>query len=143
MRIDQDVDCAALAERLQAVLPMGLTVHGIESVDPSAPALATLVTAGEYEIALAESIQTAQLKERVKALLAETSLPRERRGKRYDLRPLIEALEVVDALGGPAPGLRMRLKAIQGATGRPDEVLEALNLERIHAHIERTALICA
>jgi len=141
MRLNDDLDCAAVADRLQAVLPTGLTIHGVETVDPSVPALATLVTAGKYEITLSEAIDTAQLQDRVKALLAESSLPRERRGKSYDLRPLIEALEVVENPGDSSPGLRMQLKAIQGATGRPDEVLEALNLERIHAHIERTALI--
>ena len=141
IRIDEEADCAQVSERLQAVLPAGLAIHAIEAIDPAAPALAALLRVAEYDVALAELVSAAHLEESVTGLVSESSLPRERRGKRYDLRPLIESLELTETPGTAGPVLRMRLKAMQGATGRPDEVLEALGLKRQDARIERTALI--
>jgi hypothetical protein len=65
-----------------------------------------------------------------------TSIPRERRGKSYDLRPLIESLEV-----SPEGTIHMRLSAREGATGRPEEVLDILGIAFEGTRIERTRLI--
>jgi hypothetical protein len=56
-------------------------------------------------------------------MLAAEELPRVRRDKKYDLRPLIEELSLADPME-----LRLRLVARSGATGRPDEVLRALEI---------------
>ncbi|MBU1660127.1 MAG: TIGR03936 family radical SAM-associated protein, partial [Chloroflexi bacterium] len=76
----------------------------------------------------------------VRVLGAET-LMRERRGKLYDLRPLIEDLHAID----PAPEgwqrIIMRLSARSGATGRPDEVLAVLEIPPHNARVQRTELI--
>src|SRR4030067_959234 len=56
----------------------------------------------------------ADIDERVSRVLASGSLPRERREKRYDLRPLILHLEVGEEA---VPSLGMRLK-LQGARAR-------------------------
>src|SRR5512143_2874826 len=125
IRINGERDCADVQAHLQEALPAGLTIHVVEAIDPTLPALATLVRSGEYEIVLPESVASSELRERVATLLGASSLPRERRGRSYDLRPLIEELEV-DQQPGAAPLIRMRLKAQEGATGRPDEVLDAL-----------------
>ncbi len=69
-----------------------------------------------------------------------TSLPRERRGKNYDLRPLIEELSLPPS-PSPLPLIFMRLKAQEGATGRPEEVLDALGIPFEETRIERTKLI--
>ena len=61
------------------------------------------------------------------------SLPRERRGKSYDLRPLIETLLVKRE--GDAVQLEMTLSAREAATGRPGEVLRAMDLDPACAHI--------
>ena len=74
-------------------------------------------------------------------MLEVVSLPRERRGKPYDLRPLIESLEL---LPGDRPGmlrLKMTLAAREGATGRPEEVLDVLDVSSEATRIERTRLI--
>ncbi len=70
-------------------------------------------------------------------MLESESIPRERRGKFYDLRPLIEAL-TADI---ESSTLQMTLAAREGATGRPDEVLTALGIEPEYARVERTRLI--
>jgi hypothetical protein len=63
-------------------------------------------------------------------------LLRERRGKAYDLRPLIENLEVVSG-----NKIFMRLTAREAATGRPEEVLDALGIAIENTRVERVNLI--
>jgi len=74
---------------------------------------------------------------KIEALLAAEAIPRERGGKRYDLRPLI------DDLRQEGSSLLMRLKHDSEGAGRPDEVLAALGLERAGKAIHRTRLIFA
>ena len=68
----------------------------------------------------------------------------ERRGKRYNLRPLVEALRFVeaDADAGCAT-LWMKLSARPGATGRPEAVLDVLGLGDAFARYYREGLVLA
>ncbi len=134
------VDLETLRANLQASLPAGIDILKIEAVDESAPALQTQLIAADYEVTLPPD-PPPDLPQRVLALLQADSLPRERRGKPYDLRPLILALEIHLAPEGAAPILFMRLAAREGATGRPEEVLNALGLSLEDVRIERTQLI--
>ncbi len=68
------------------------------------------------------------------------SLPRTRRNKPYDLRPLIEALEVLPATEEGYPCLRMLLSAQEGATGRPEEVLDCMGIPVEECRVHRTGL---
>jgi radical SAM-linked protein len=140
MRLDEDVDYHALPERLNAVMPAGINVLAAEVEDESAPALPRQVVSSEYEVTLRAGTEPADLERRVQDVLAAHALPRQRRSRSYDLRPLIESLEVAVQQRDNSSRIRMRLKAREGATGRPDEVLEALGIRREHARIERTAL---
>ena len=119
--------------RLQAAAPPGLNLLRLEPVDPHAPALQTQVSAAEYELTLLEGLDDPA--GRVASLLAQPSLPRERRGKPYDLRPLIEDLHL------EGESLSMTLAAREGATGRPEEVLDALGLPPEAARVTRKRLI--
>jgi hypothetical protein len=76
---------------------------------------------------------------RIAGLLARDEIRRVRRDKAYDLRPLVEALERIEVSG--RDGLWMRLAAREGATGRPEEVVEALELESAQARYHRQRLI--
>jgi len=138
---DRDPPVAQIAERLQSAAPDGLRILSIEPVDEHGPALQTRVRSAEYLAALLDPQPEGPLREKVAALLASESLPRERRGKPYDLRPLIEALELADPDPSGLPCLRMQLAAREGATGRPEEVLAALDLDFAAARIERLRLI--
>ncbi len=126
---------------LQPACPPGLTVLSVEPVDEHAPALQTQVTSAEYEAVLLDPPPptAAELSTRIQSLLSAPVLPRERRGKPYDLRPLIEALSLGQESGQIA--LFMRLAARSGATGRPEEVLDALGVPFDSARITRTRLI--
>jgi len=124
--------------RLQAALPAGLVLQHIEAVDERGPALQTQVIAAEFEVTLLDEVDTDALTRRLSAVIEAESLPRERRGKPYDLRPLIESLAFSAT---PTPSLHMRLTAREGATGRPEEVLAALEIPMESTRIERTKLI--
>jgi radical SAM-linked protein len=128
-------------EILQPAAPPGLVLSSVEVVDERGPALQTQVASGEYEITLLEPGDGAGLAKGISALLGASSLSRERRGKSYDLRPLIESLELLPDDSAGAFRLHMRLAARAGATGRPEEVLDALGIPFETARIERTRLI--
>lgn len=140
---------------LQQAAPPGLTILSLESVDEHAPALQTQVISAEYEVTLLAAVDEAALTRNLSAVVKAESLPRERRGRAYDLRPLIESLHLLPCPTAPMPPcspasllprspsllLIMRLTAREGATGRPEEVLDAIGIPPETARIERSRLI--
>jgi radical SAM-linked protein len=128
-------DPAALMEKIAAQVPPGLFVRRVQALQADSPGLEKLVVAGDYFAEPLEDAWPEDLAQRVDRLLACASLPRERRGKAYDLRPRILAL----ALAGGA--LRMRLRLEPDATGRPDEVLAALDLESLPVQVKRERVL--
>lgn len=128
-------------EILQPAAPPGLVISSVEVVDEHGPALQTQVLSAEYEVTLLDPVDRPGLEKGISALLAAACLSRERRGKTYDLRPLIESLELLPADGPGALRLHMRLAAREGATGRPEEVLDVLGIPFETARIERIRLI--
>jgi radical SAM-linked protein len=143
---------AETQKRLQAGAPPGLTILQVETVDEHGPALQTQVVSAEYLVTLLEAASGSDLQRRLDDLLSVAALPRHRRGKAYDLRPLIEELTLAPTpargpLLGPAVWEKqagmvfMRLAARDGATGRPEEVLDALGIPLETTRIERIRLI--
>ena len=128
-------------EILQPAAPPGLVISSVEVVEEKSPALQTRVVSAEYEVTLLDPADESALTERISALLGAASLSRERRGKPYDLRPLIELLELLPRDGSGVLRLQVRLAAREGATGRPEEVLDALGIPFETTRIERTRLI--
>jgi radical SAM-linked protein len=110
---------------LQAHAPPGLGVVQTAEVDLREPALQSRLLAAEFTATVETSHSDEEIRQRVADLLAAESVPRERRGKSYDLRPLVEQLSI-DSIEDSGVTLRMRLSARPGATGRPEEVLDAL-----------------
>jgi radical SAM-linked protein len=141
MRLQNEIPLEGLCEKLQNTLPTGIRLLNVERVDDREPALQTQVASAEYEVTLKEPIDDrSELEQRVGSILKSESLPRERRGKGYDLRPLIEELALLTN-PSPLPLIFMRLKAQEGATGRPEEVLDALGISFEETRIERTKLL--
>ena len=142
MRLEHDVTLDGLSDRLNNTLPSGIHVLEVEQVEERAPALQTQVVAAEYEVRMIESDPSssassgfgADLEQRIESLMAAESIIRTRRGKEYDLRPLIEELAVLD------DKIVMKLSAREGATGRPEEVLDVLGIAFDQTRIERTRL---
>lgn len=136
MRLENDIPIDDLPTRLNQTLPQGLQVLEVEEVDERAPALQTQILSSEYEIELTETIDETALQQKIDSVIESKAISRERRGKMYDLRPLIEELHL------RSDGkLFMRLAAREGATGRPEEVLDVLGIAFEGTRIERTHLI--
>jgi radical SAM-linked protein len=125
-----------LHQRLDPATPPGLRIVNVEPIEAHAPSLASRLAAAEYRVAVERG--PADLDQRVAALLAAGSLMRERRGRRYDLRPLVLQLELVEEDGGPT--LAFTLDAREGRTGRPHEVLDQLGLDPQQLVIRRCRL---
>jgi radical SAM-linked protein len=137
MRLQEDVDLAELPARLQQAMPAGITILDVRAADDAEPALQVQVQSAEYEVTLLAEADPTELQKQVDGLFAASELPRERRSKPYDLRPLIEEVR----LTGEPLSIFMRLSAREAATGRPEEVLDELGIQARDARIERTRLI--
>jgi radical SAM-linked protein len=138
--LEEPMDPQELVRKVSAQLPTGARLLSAEVIGDKAPSLPSLLRGAEYEVLL-EGIGCEAVEERVRQLLAAMTIPRERRGKRYDLRPLVKDLWVEEA--GGVLRLRMRLRAEPGATGRPDEVIDALGLTAHARRPQRVQLILA
>ncbi len=136
MRFNEDVDLTSLSAQLQNAMPSGIGIINVQSVDEQKPPLQTQIVAAEYEVTITETVNGSELKQKIDEVVSSPSLPRQRRGKSYDLRPLIEKLE--STLDNK---ILMQLAAHEGATGRPEEVLDVLGILIEHAQVERTNLI--
>jgi radical SAM-linked protein len=155
MKLEHEIQLEGLREKLQQTLPAGIQVVSVENADERAPALQTQVASAEYQVTLKESIDTSELKRKIDSVMESESIIRERRGKTYDLRPLIEELQIPESdglvsvqahpsAGSQSPAIQkifMRLAAREGATGRPEEVLDTLGVAFEETHVERTNLI--
>src|SRR5215213_5158695 len=89
MRLEHEIPLEGLRERLQQTLPTGIQVSVVESVADNLPALQTQVVSAEYEVSLTEPVNGSELKPKMDSAMESDSIIRERRGKTYDLRPLI------------------------------------------------------
>jgi radical SAM-linked protein len=125
---------------LAPVLPGGLTISQVRQVSLKEPALQTRVVSAEYRVTVDWEESAGEVGARVERVLTAAELPRERRGRRYDLRPLIERLRLERA-DGVEVVLEMQLAARPGATARPEAVLGALGMEEAFARYRRRRLL--
>lgn len=135
----EKMEPAQLREQLMARMAPGIIIHQVEEVSLNAPSLQNSTAAAEYRVMLEPEVAPEDLPARVADLLAQTTIMRERRDKAYDLRPLVQRLELSEPAGG-SQVLWMRLALEAGATGRPDEVLAELGIEPYDVEIHRTAI---
>lgn len=124
--------------RLTRTLPPGMELTSIEPVDVRAPALQTQLIAAEFLIVVDKALFD-ELVDRVQAFLAATEVMRDRRGKAYNLRPLVQALSLERESDRVV--IRSRLQSTDSGTGRPDELARALGLDPALVRIHRTRLI--
>jgi radical SAM-linked protein len=140
VRLNEELTVTDISTRLQESLPPDIKIIDVQSVDERLPALQTQVLSAAYNVHLTEAIDGSELTRRAESLMNSENLLRERRGKSYDLRPLIEMLSVITEANGKV-WLKMTLASREGATGRPEEVLSALGIEADTTRVERTRLI--
>ncbi len=137
--LEEPRSLADIKAALEASAPPGLVFTAVAEVPAESPKLPNLIHAAEYR-AILETFPS-DLDDRITHLLSAKSLPRTRRRKSYDLRPLIEEILRLPGGGHGTIELSIRLASRPGATGRVDEVLEALGIDALSARIERTKLV--
>ena len=126
---------------LDRALPPGMKVISIEEIALNAPALQVQLQAAEFEITVEGEETIGLLPERVAQFLAATEVMRDRRGKVYNLRPLVQMLAIGPGGADRAAVIRSRLQATEAGTGRPDELAAALGLDPATVKIKRTKLL--
>lgn len=140
-----------IAPRVRAKLPPGVTLHNLEEVPVKTKAPQSLTIGADYTILIyAElgEIEDGLLQSRIDEFLAKTEIwrQRERHGQpyEYNLRPLILELRYV----GYDPQTEehrifLRVQVRDGATGRPDEVVDALHFDDFARTLRRDRLYFA
>lgn len=141
MWVDGDVELGGLPARLAKAVPPGLAILNVENIDEKSPPLQTQVISAEYEVTLFDEVDLPALEESIRTTLESETLPRERRGKAYDLRPLIEALIMIEPDPQGQPRIWMQLAAREGATGRPEELLDVLGIRYEGTRVERSKFL--
>ncbi len=125
------VSVAEMRERFVGTIPTGHEIVALHDVWVGAPALQSVVSGATYRVTLAPEPRppTVDVLRAVAArLLARQTLPRTRAKASgtvtYDLRPLLEGIEVADATFR----VTVRIDPERGM-GRPEEVVAALSEE--------------
>ena len=136
--LDQSLPLEAVTSAIRAASPPGLQLISLEEVDEALPKVQNQVVSSDYSVTLLDPIP--ELDAEIERVLSAEQLPRERKEKKYDLRPLLLSLsrQADDEEG--LQRLQMRLLAQEGATGRPDEVVGALGGNPLAARYHRVAL---
>jgi radical SAM-linked protein len=133
-------------QEIEAVLmnaaPPGIIFHKVEEVDPRAPKLQTTITSSNFLVTLLD--HAAELDRRVDDLMAcgEISIEKIRKGKKrvYDLRELIVDMKTLPQGEEGSQRIEMLLRAGEGMTGRPDDVLRELGIDPLKTLVHRTRI---
>lgn len=137
--LEEELSLDEIARSLTRAIPPGIQIREIQSVSERLPSLQSSLEASEFVVTFLE--EQPDLQAQVDRLLQADNLPRTRRNKSYDLRPLIQALEVLPAAADGVSRLRMRLSAREAATGRPEEVLDCMGITVENCRVHRTGLL--
>ena len=145
------VPLAEIATRLRDRLPPGVDLVALAEVPLKSEALQNLVIGADYTILIyaeRDELPGGLLAERIAEFLATPVIwrERERKGERYvyNLRPLVFELRYVgydEAAEEHRIFLRVQQRA--GATGRPDEVVDALGFDDYARTLRRDRLYFA
>ena len=137
--LEQVIPLSKVREAIATALPPGLEILALENIDLRSPALQTQVQSAIYVISFLDDIP--DLHDRLQRLISAQHLPRLRRKKPYDLRPLIEAATLGSLNATGKSILRVQLAARDGATGRPEEFLAEMGVKFQDTHVHREILI--
>lgn len=138
----ESVNPLEVKARLKEKMSPGILIQEVREVSLRGAALQTLTVEASYLVRLPESPQRSDLRARIDELLSARSIPRERRGKAYDLRPLVSELTLIEREEAEYH-IKMRLGLLPGKTGRPDEVVESLGFDPLDAAYHRYEITLA
>ena len=138
--LSEPIAPSEVMRRLASTLPAGIAITSVAEVPLNAPALQAELRWAEYLVTIETRESQEHIEAKVRMFMEALSVMRERRGKSYDLRPLVLSLQVQGASGASAQ-IAMRLKAdAKAGTGRPDEMLSALGWGDAPVHVHRRKL---
>ncbi len=121
------VDSDQLIANLNRQSPAGLRVKDAEVIPIHGPSLTAAIVSADYSIHFLRPFPEQRLSESIESLLKRETIERQRRNKRFDMRPWIEILsQDLDSQGNPI--LRTRMAARDSEMGRPDELIDELGL---------------
>jgi radical SAM-linked protein len=142
--LNEALEPAEFLARLQAAMPRGIRPTHAEPVPRGLPSLQAQLVGARYRVEVETAEPAEAFRARLERFRARPEVWRERRRgekqARYDLRPLVQALEYV----GPCElgqAFEVTMRAEPGATGRPDELLAELGFETTPRQIARLGLI--
>ncbi len=137
--LESDLAIDEILASLQPALTPGLSIRRIESVALDERALQTEVRSALYHLTLLDSIP--DLEQRLEKIIHTEQLPRRRRDKPYDLRPLIEALSLLSPDEEGRQRFSAQLAAREGSTGRPEELLDEMGIQFADTRVHRVQLL--
>jgi radical SAM-linked protein len=124
---------------LEKSAPPGLGLIDLEEVALKEEKLQNAITSATFLVILLEPAP--ELEGKVAELMASEEIIKEkiRKGKKrvYDLRQLIEDVKILPVDEDKRQRLQMRLRAGEGKTGRPDDVLTELGIDPFTTRVHR------
>ena len=137
--LDEDISVDEVLKKLMSAQQPGMPITHIEEMELYGKAMQAILLSSTYRIHLLEEMPSEILHQKVTEMLTADEILRERRGKQYNLRPLILNLQISqDEVGKEM--LVAELCMESGKTGRADELVEALGISQENVLIERIAL---
>ena len=143
-RLDKHFPESEIAARLSNTLPPGVRIIELRTVDLRTKPLQATLLGADYRLI----VQTPALPDgqrRVQDFLARTEIwrTRQRKGReyKYNLRPVVHELSFAGPTDdGDSVAFELRVQLLEGATGRPDEVLAVLGLSNFPHLLHRDKL---
>lgn len=136
----------SFSKAVSAQLPSGIDLVGVSQVALSLPSLQSQVRKAEYRVCLTSEKQRSDLEESFSHFLSQKEFQwqhrREGELRRYDLRPLVDRLWLVECHASEYV-IGMVLRADSSGTGRAEQVSLALGFTEHPESIHRTSLILA
>lgn len=136
--LDQDIPLDEISSLLSKSLPAELVLKDLQCIDNQLPSLQAALLSSDFEIEIPANLDSQLLQTRLEALLAQPSLPVERRKKTVDLKSLILTCQIDHQ--APKTLLRISMKSTPLENGRPDELLVLLGIDPADCVITRTKL---
>lgn len=142
--LNEEQELVQVYEATREQTPMGLDILDIENVPVRAPAAQGQMREAVYRVRIWTDETASVLKERIQGLLSRSAIFRQRRKKDekvdYDLRPLVHDIEYSHAKEGYHQ-LQTRVRCSPRGAGRPEEIVDELDLHPTHYTIHRTNLV--
>ena len=131
-----EVEAESFIKNVNRSMPAGLKILSIEKLPYSDPALTIVIQSAVYHMTFPQETKPVDLQSKMNELMALDTIERERRGKVYDMKPLIENWSCEPDEDGRAC-MTVQMAARDSAMGRPDELASALGFDPYEVNIKR------